>query len=188
MAWENGLGKSEVPEGFSPTCSCVCVEQFLVSPESYKEKAVVALMPDHCPSRKDGLLAPLQQHVFMCFAMTLEEYHHGSLSDTFPGCALFNRNCICHLRFPMLSFWEGKDSVISSALHECSFFRHNPGTENQILPSPSSFLLCVFPYQKSQQEEAQPCKCSTSVIFSNCKLITMPRTLPSRRTVLGIFE
>lgn len=89
---------------------------------------------------------------------------------------------------PYFLFVGGEDSVISSALHECSFFRHSPGTKNQILPSPSSFLLCVFPYLKSQQEEAQPCKCSTAVIFSNCKLRTMPRTLPSRRTVLGIFE
>ena len=89
-------------------------------------------------------------------------------------------------RIPHAFFLGGER--FSSALCECSFFRHSPGTKNQILPSPSSFLLCVFPYQKSQQEEALPCKCSTSVIFSNCKLRTMPRTLPSRRTVLGISE
>lgn len=189
MAWENGLGKSEMPEGFNsrtPRCSGLCVEQFLVSPQ--KEEAVAALMPDHCPSSKGRPLAPLQRHVFMCFAVTLEEYHHGGLSDSFPGCLLLNRHCIYHLGFLMLSFWEGKDSMISSALRECSFFRESPRTKNQILPSPSSVLLCVFPYQKSQQEEAQPYKCSSSVVFSKCKLRTMPRTLPSQRTMLGIFE
>lgn len=181
MAWENGLGKSRCQRGSIPGLpgALACVEQFLVSPESCKRKQLL-LWCRIIVLQEGRTLAPLQQQVFMCFAVTLEEFHHGSLLNTFPG--------VCHLGFPMLSFWEGKDSVISSALCECSFFRHSPGTKNQILPSPSSFLLCVFPYQKSQQEEAPPCEFSTSVIFSNFKLRTMPRTLPSRRTVLDISE
>lgn len=71
MAWENGLGKSEVPEGFnsrSPRCSGVCIEQFLVGPESYKEKAVAAFMPIILlPGRADPLL--LYSGMYLCASL-----------------------------------------------------------------------------------------------------------------------
>lgn len=84
----------------------------------------------------------------MCFAVTLEEFHHGSLSDTFPG--------VCHSVFPMLSFGEGKDSVISSALRECSFFRHSPGTKNQILPSPVASYFLFSLIKKASRKRHSP--------------------------------
>lgn len=59
MAWENRLGERERPEGSNSRSQVLRrgVEQFRGSPDSYKEKAVDGLMPDHCPSRRtDSLL------------------------------------------------------------------------------------------------------------------------------------
>lgn len=47
-------------------CSGMCVEQFVVSPDSWREKAVDAGVADHCPL--GGLFAP-HSDIYPCVAL-----------------------------------------------------------------------------------------------------------------------
>lgn len=86
-------------------CSGMCVEQFLASPDSYREKAVDALMADHCPSCVCvwGSLTPPQRQLFVCCFMIREEPPRSFVRHLL-------RHCICHLGFPHAFFW-GREKI-----------------------------------------------------------------------------
>lgn len=110
LAWEGKVEGGETAEGLNSRPPRCPGEWWAVSSQSW----IICWCLDGWSLFFQGggqFLAPLQQRLFLCCYVIIEENYHRGLSDIFSGCALFLTGMAFVIsNFLVLSFLEGERS------------------------------------------------------------------------------